>query len=349
VVQTILSYSRSGNRYKYQTKEVDNYFDYNILDFGARHYDPATARWTVYDPASQYATPFIAMGGNPVSGIDPTGTVSHRLSDAQANLQQAQEQMGAVDNATGGGSGAVPWYYYSSRDVAAMQLQYGTTYEQQTQEHFATLAMFGVTGDIASAAQQNDMLTLNHEGYVSMTKSITSNSPNSNSKTPVIEASVEFSAFNPENYLTGFSEYFNQNDIPVWGACNQGGSCINNGDYLGGGTWFVVALLEAATFGYASGLRFSLNVSASEIAQFEKIVYTVTKEGVVLPKGAKIPANFIENANRSSNYGIIQNGKFLEKVRIDQATPFRFNGPNQSHFHLDNGGHIFDAKKWPWW
>jgi hypothetical protein len=89
--------------------------------------------------------------------------------------------------------------------------------------------------------------------------------------------------------------------------------------------------------------------AAKSVTQVEKSVFTVTKEGVVLPKGAKIPGEFVENAHRSSNYGIMQNGKYIEKVRIDPATPAGFKGPNASHFHLNNGNHIFDATKWPWW
>jgi hypothetical protein len=83
--------------------------------------------------------------------------------------------------------------------------------------------------------------------------------------------------------------------------------------------------------------------------QARKNVFTVTKEGVALPKGAKIPNEFVQNPYRNSNYGVFENGKFVEKLRIDQATPPGFKGPNQSHFHLDNGSHIFDASKWLWW
>jgi hypothetical protein len=85
------------------------------------------------------------------------------------------------------------------------------------------------------------------------------------------------------------------------------------------------------------------------VAQIEKSVFTVTKEGVVLPKGAKIPNQFIENKFRSADFGEMINGKFQSRVRIDTKTPIGMKGPNQSHFHLNNGEHIFDANKWPWW
>jgi hypothetical protein len=46
----------------------------------------------------------------------------------------------------------------------------------------------------------------------------------------------------------------------------------------------------------------------------------------------------------------MENGKFIEKLRIDPGTLPGIKGPNSSHFHLDGGRkHIFDISKWPWW
>lgn len=44
-----------------------------LFDFHARMYDPSTAMWSVPDPAAQFANPYLAMGNNPVIGIDPDG------------------------------------------------------------------------------------------------------------------------------------------------------------------------------------------------------------------------------------------------------------------------------------
>lgn len=56
------------------------------------------------------------------------------------------------------------------------------------------------------------------------------------------------------------------------------------------------------------------------------------------------------NPFRKGSFGIMENGKFIEKVRIDPSTLPKFKGRNSSHFHLNGGGkHIFDQKKWPWW
>lgn len=45
----------------------------------------------------------------------------------------------------------------------------------------------------------------------------------------------------------------------------------------------------------------------------------------------------------------MENGKFVEKLRIDPATPVNMKGPGVSHFHLDGGKeHIFDISRWPY-
>lgn len=79
LLNSSMSFSRSGNKLKYQTKEQENYLDYNVLDFGARHgvyperilRNAAITRWTVADPIIQYANLNIALGANPVSMVDP--------------------------------------------------------------------------------------------------------------------------------------------------------------------------------------------------------------------------------------------------------------------------------------
>jgi len=41
--------------------------------FEARDYDSRLARWLNPDPARQFWSPYMAMGNNPVSGVDPDG------------------------------------------------------------------------------------------------------------------------------------------------------------------------------------------------------------------------------------------------------------------------------------
>ena len=66
----------SLNRYRYNGKEEQSFAGLPYLDYGARMYDPATARWLSPDPLSdQYysLSPYSFCAGNPVNYIDPDG------------------------------------------------------------------------------------------------------------------------------------------------------------------------------------------------------------------------------------------------------------------------------------
>jgi RHS repeat-associated protein len=58
---------------EFQFAEFTNGHGLALYDFHARMYDPCTARWLVPDPAAQFANPYLAMGNNPVVGVDPDG------------------------------------------------------------------------------------------------------------------------------------------------------------------------------------------------------------------------------------------------------------------------------------
>jgi RHS repeat-associated protein len=57
--------------YQGQYSEKDDETGWNHFQF--REFDPELGRWTTVDPKRQYASPYIGMGNNPVSGVDPTG------------------------------------------------------------------------------------------------------------------------------------------------------------------------------------------------------------------------------------------------------------------------------------
>jgi RHS repeat-associated protein len=63
--------SASAYKYAYQGQEVDN--ETGFLNFELRQYDARIGRWFNPDPMGQYYSPYLAMGNNPVSVIDPTG------------------------------------------------------------------------------------------------------------------------------------------------------------------------------------------------------------------------------------------------------------------------------------
>ena len=62
--------------YLYNGKELNTDFDLNWLDYGARYYDPAIARWNAVDPLadSYYSfSPYNYVLNNPIGLIDPNG------------------------------------------------------------------------------------------------------------------------------------------------------------------------------------------------------------------------------------------------------------------------------------
>ena len=61
------------SRELFQEKELLTALSLYQYDFGARYYDPQLGRWHVPDPADQFASPYSAMGNNPVMLTDPDG------------------------------------------------------------------------------------------------------------------------------------------------------------------------------------------------------------------------------------------------------------------------------------
>jgi RHS repeat-associated protein len=60
-----------SNTLLYQGKALDS--EAGLYYFGSRWYDARIGVWNATDPASQFASPYMAMGGNPVVYVDPDG------------------------------------------------------------------------------------------------------------------------------------------------------------------------------------------------------------------------------------------------------------------------------------
>jgi RHS repeat-associated protein len=60
-------------RYGYQGLFAEQDNETGWSHFELREYDPVIARWTAVDPKRQFFSPYVGMGNNPVSAIDPDG------------------------------------------------------------------------------------------------------------------------------------------------------------------------------------------------------------------------------------------------------------------------------------
>ena len=104
------------NAYRYQGKELqDQEFSNGTglaqYDFGSRFYDQQLGRWQTYDPATQYANPYMTMGDSWPNGVDPTG------KSFWSNLGEGLEDLGAFVALGGVG------YIGASLESGTMQVQ----------------------------------------------------------------------------------------------------------------------------------------------------------------------------------------------------------------------------------
>ncbi|MGH2644692.1 MAG: RHS repeat domain-containing protein, partial [Chitinophagaceae bacterium] len=74
-----------GSRFKYQGKELDTALAVDLYDFGARYYDEQIGRFGQLDPAGQFASGYMGMGDDWVTGTDQDGEY-FGLDDLAAGL-----------------------------------------------------------------------------------------------------------------------------------------------------------------------------------------------------------------------------------------------------------------------
>ena len=70
-----LSYTIGNRRYRYgyQGQYAEHDDETSFESFELRMYNSRVGRWLGTDPEGQYDSPYLGMGNNPVSGMDPTG------------------------------------------------------------------------------------------------------------------------------------------------------------------------------------------------------------------------------------------------------------------------------------
>ena len=67
-------------RYKYQGQYAEKDEETGWSHFELREFDPVVGRWTAKDPKGQYYSPYVGMGNNPISGLDPDGGFKTQLA-----------------------------------------------------------------------------------------------------------------------------------------------------------------------------------------------------------------------------------------------------------------------------
>lgn len=94
----------SDNRWLYNGKELQTTGlpdDINVLDYGARMYDPRTSKWLSTDPLSEkyYSwSPFNYTLGNPIKYIDPTGKEINLYEVASYQNRMSYFSRGTINN-----------------------------------------------------------------------------------------------------------------------------------------------------------------------------------------------------------------------------------------------------------
>jgi RHS repeat-associated protein len=92
------NYGTVENKYLYQGKELQEDHNLHWHDFGARMYDAQIGRWHCADPMTQYSSPYLAMGNNPVNAIDPNGMYVDKIRGVSSTGQRLYNYMSYMRN-----------------------------------------------------------------------------------------------------------------------------------------------------------------------------------------------------------------------------------------------------------
>ena len=297
-------------RFAFNGKEQEaqqEYGDHTHYDYGFRIYNPGLGRFLSVDPLAQqyaYYTPYQFAGNKPIKYIDIDGK---ELYDPDAkrptgitHLDNAILPYATVDRKRGIKAGNFTLYGAHSE---AGEWWVAT---KKTNRGYEDLFIVGTESFGKFFNNANEFETLANRRAWGLALG-----GNSNGGFSGIWQGYKDVMSNPMSWIVGAhlgiaaieSVTAASTEVSAEAVSGEGGSAIKEGSNIGAG-----------------------------------VDYTVTSDGVTIVNSDKysIPDNYIENPHgRSGSYGLMENGKFREKLRIDPATPSGKKGPNHSHYHLD--------------
>ena len=122
--------------YKYNGKELDRMHGLDTYDYGARQYNPVTARWDRVDPLCEkyYSiSPYVYCGNNPIRYIDEHGdslSLSGNIEDIKSTLSVYNQGMGGYYQASTDANGNVILNPNNNLDPSKMTDKEKKVYEQ---------------------------------------------------------------------------------------------------------------------------------------------------------------------------------------------------------------------------
>lgn len=89
--------TREDYRHGYQGQYAEKDKETGWNSFELRMYNPKIARWFNTDPYDQYFSPYMAMGNNPVSGVDPDGGWDEFIIDTKTGTRTKISDLGGKE------------------------------------------------------------------------------------------------------------------------------------------------------------------------------------------------------------------------------------------------------------